>query len=313
VALWNHFNTAFGRMDAVMSNKDAFEGYMQHMVTQMLNNSVQNIEIKIQPERLFYDFSGNVYDFNYVVKFLRELVNKTRAIEPSFSIKIILVDFRWSNYTTLLPLLTMSLEYRNKYPDMVVGFDLAGAEDEGNTLLYFLNDFLTIANLSKSYQYDMPYYFHAGETLMANNTNLFDAILLSCFRIGHAFQLVKHPILTQMVKENGIGLEICPVSNQILGYAADLRGHHALSYFNKGLMMTISPDDPAIYGYGGVSYDWYEILLGWSLDIPGLKQLAMNSYIKGSFFDKQEQAVSMQGWMVKWNAWINWVVKTYSK
>jgi len=294
-----------------MSYKDAFEGFLHHIVSQMLGDGVQNLELKIQPERVLYDLSGNTYDFNYIVKFLRALVNETRRREPSFTIKVILVDFRGSNYSTILPLLKMSLEFRNKYPDMVVGFDLAGAEDEGNTLLYFLGDFEAIANISRNYTYDLPYYFHAGETLMANDTNLFDAVLLDSYRIGHAFQLVKHPLLIQIVKEKGIGLEICPISNQILELCADLRAHPAFSYFNEGLLMTISPDDPAIYGYGGVSFDWYEILLGWSIDIAGLKQLALNSYTKGSFFDKQERAACTQAWMVKWNAWIDWVVQTY--
>jgi adenosine deaminase CECR1 len=311
VHLWDKFDTIFDRVSGLITYKDAFEGFMQHMVTQMLADGVQNIEIKVEPMLALYDLAGNSYDFDYVVKFMYGLINATKLVEPQFTLKMIMSDSRHDNSTFLFPLLKLSLEYRNKYPDMVMGFDLVGPEDEGYPLIYFLEDFLEIANLSKSYEYDLPYYFHAGETLDANNTNLFDAILLGCYRIGHAFQLAKHPLLTSLVKANNIGLEICPISNQILMYIHDLRGHPAYNYFDEGLLITISPDDPAIYGYGGVSYDWYEILLGWSLDIAGLKQLAINSYIKGSFATEQERADSMAAWATKWDAWIEWVIATY--
>jgi len=278
----------------------------------MLADNVQNIEIKIEPTLLLYDLAGNTYDFDYAVKFIYSLINATRKQEPQFTMKLIMSDSRHDNYTVLLPLLKLSLEHRNTYPDLVVGFDLVGPEDEGYPLLYFLDDFLAIANISTSYEYSLPYYFHAGETLDANNTNLYDAILLGSYRIGHAFQLAKHPLLTEMVKVLGIGLEICPISNQILMYCSDIRGHPAFNYFNEGLLMTISPDDPAIYGYGGVSYDWYEVLLAWSIDIPGLKQLATNSYVSGSFFSQQEREAAFAAWEVKWATWINWIVATYS-
>jgi len=175
-----------------------------------------------------------------------------------------------------------------------------------------LNDFMAIQEMSKNYTYTLPYYFHAGETLFPNNTNLYDAVLLNSFRMGHAFQLSKHPILMQKVKELNIGLEICPISNQLLLYCPDLRNHPAYTYFSLGLPMSISPDDPAIYGYGGVSYDWYELLLAWNLNIAGLKQLALNSLLKGSFLTQTEQNAAISAWSLKWDTWIQWFVKSFN-
>ena len=38
-------------------------------------------------------------------------------------------------------------------------------------------------------------YLHAGESYSRNNTELYDAILLDCKRIGHGFNLAMHPNL----------------------------------------------------------------------------------------------------------------------
>ena len=45
--------------------------------------------------------------------------------------------------------------------------------------------------------------------------NLLDAVLLNTTRIGHAYALIKHPRLLQLVKQNKIGLELNPISNQV--------------------------------------------------------------------------------------------------
>ena len=61
-------------------------------------------------------------------------------------------------------------------------------------------------------------FLHAGESYQRSNTELHDAILLGCKRIGHGFGLQLRPDLIQEVKRNNICLECCPISNKILGY-----------------------------------------------------------------------------------------------
>jgi len=67
----------------------------------------------------------------------------------------------------------------------------------------------------------MKYYFHAGETDRSNlkgtavDGNLYDALLLNTTRIGHGYALYKHPLLMQRVKAEDVGVEVCPISNQV--------------------------------------------------------------------------------------------------
>ncbi|MFN3267929.1 MAG: hypothetical protein ACK416_01570 [Zestosphaera sp.] len=64
----------------------------------------------------------------------------------------------------------------------------------------------------------------------------------------------------------------------MLRLVKDLRNHPAEVFLNFGLPVTLSPDDPIIYGYQGVSYDYYMAYVAWdSLSLASLKKLVLNS------------------------------------
>lgn len=49
--------------------------------------------------------------------------------------------------------------------------------------------------------------------------------MLGTKRIGHGYALVKYPNILKIVKEKKIGIEINPISNQVLKLVDDLRNH----------------------------------------------------------------------------------------
>ncbi|GAM25170.1 hypothetical protein SAMD00019534_083450, partial [Acytostelium subglobosum LB1] len=310
VGLWRKFDAIFGRVAGLVSYLPATIGYMQHLVNQTIANNVQHIELR----KVFgdtYDLLGNQYNMTWFVEQTIQLVDATRTTYkmPEFNIKIIGCDPRHVNQTVVLDHMVYALELRNQYPQMFVGYDLVGPEDEGYPLIYFIDQFMTIDKLGQTYKYPLDFYFHAGETLLYNNTNLYDAILLQSKRIGHGIQLSKHPVLMQLVKDKNIGIEVCPISNQVLEYVANFRAHPGYDLFNQGLPVTISPDDPAIFGYGGLTYDFYEVTTAWGLGIAELKQLALNSLNQSAYFDSQERELAINAWNEKWNLFINWLLQ----
>jgi len=106
------------------------------------------------------------------------------------------------------------------YGKLIVGFDMAQEEDSNVPLCCFVEQ-LARAQKEKPFNY----YMHAGESILRQNYNLYEAILLGCKRIGHGFNLGLHPHLIELVKEKDICIECCPCSNVILGYVTDLRCH----------------------------------------------------------------------------------------
>jgi adenosine deaminase CECR1 len=68
------------------------------------------------------------------------------------------------------------------------GFDLVGPEDVTKPLIDYLVPLLRFLDRQKELGLDIPFIFHAGETLgdgTAADDNLYDAILLGTKRIGH--------------------------------------------------------------------------------------------------------------------------------
>jgi adenosine deaminase CECR1 len=102
-----------------------------------------------------------------------------------------------------------------------------------------------------------------------------------------------------------MAIEVCPISNQVLGYVADLRSHPAGLYINSGLPVVICPDDPGIWKCT-LSYDFYEAFMAWGLDLKCLKQLAMNSLVY-SAMDPEEKERALVFWRKKWAEFISWL------
>jgi len=70
----------------------------------------------------------------------------------------------------------------------LAGFDLVGNEDGLHPLIYYIKPLLWFRERQKEEGVDIPFIFHAGETLgdgTEADVNLYDAILLGTKRIGH--------------------------------------------------------------------------------------------------------------------------------
>jgi len=158
--------------------------------------------------------------------------------------------------------------------------------------------------LQKQYGVDMPFYFHDGESDWPDDDNLLDAYLLGTRRIGHGLNLYQYPALEKRFMERNVALEVCPLSNQILGYVRDLRCHPASGYLRRGLPLVISSDDPAVFGYEGLSYDFWIVVMAWELDLASLKQLALNS-ITHSAMSVEEQRSARSRWQRQWDLFVD--------
>jgi adenosine deaminase CECR1 len=109
----------------------------------------------------------------------------------------------------------------------------------------------------------------------------------------------------EMVKSRGIAVEVCPISNQILGYVPDLRNHPAVHYISAGLPVVLSPDDPAIMRHT-FSEDFYVAFMAWGLDLKALKQLAMNSLLHSAMSEQEKQA-ALASWRLRWKTFVQWL------
>ena len=107
----------------------------------------------------------------------------------------------------------------------------------------------------------------------------------------------------ELVKSKEICIECCPISNQLLDYTSNLSFHPALYYINNNMAVSISSDDPNLYGYDSVAYDFTCIVNCWNLNLVQLKKLVTNS-IKYSSAPISKQFVSEFN-----SSWENWIDK----
>ena len=112
-------------------------------------------------------------------------------------------------------------------------------------------------------------------------------------RIGHGLALVRHPLLMEMARERGVAVEVCPISNQVLGYVrrpARPPGGRLHQRRDPRRARARRPRRDA----APFSYDFYEAFMAWDLDLRELKQLAMNSLVH-SAMDPRGEAAGARG------------------
>lgn len=88
---------------------------------------------------------------------------------------------------------------------------------------------------------------HAGE--VAGPPSIWGAIrALRVDRIGHGTRAHEDPALLDHLATHGPPVELCPVSNVRTGAVASLEVHPVRRYFERGLLVTVNTDDPAMFG-----------------------------------------------------------------
>lgn len=130
------------------------------------------------------------------------------------------------------------------------GFDLVGEEAKGKPLKAFLAEFIQFQQDCRAAKLDIPFLFHCGETLDMGTEidgNLIDALLLKSKRIGHGFALAKHPYIMQRMKDEGVCLELCPISNEILGLTPRASGHAMYPLLANKVHCTVSSDNGTLF------------------------------------------------------------------
>jgi adenosine deaminase/aminodeoxyfutalosine deaminase len=132
---------------------------------------------------------------------------------------------------------------------------------------------------------------HAGETTPPSAIR--EALAIGSERIGHALSAIADPELIQELRAQSTPLELNPTSNIRTGVCASWEAHPLRQYFDAGLLVTLSSDDPAFFGSDLEG----EFLLahtrqGFTPD--ELRLLASNS-IQASFLPEAEK----QGWLAQ--------------
>mmetsp|Transcript_16894 Transcript_16894/g.16759 ORF Transcript_16894/g.16759 Transcript_16894/m.16759 type:complete len:206 (+) Transcript_16894:86-703(+) len=183
---------------------------------------------------------------------LQKITDDFSREHPDFSCGLILTAHKLFPKQKTIDSAKKVFEFHTEKPEFVLGFDIVGEEDKYNPDEEVYESIYQLKHENNS---DCPMFFHSGEVVSKNAPSLYDVILLETQRIGHGIDLIKYPSLIEIVKNKKITIEVCPISNMVLGYVRDLRTHPALAYLYNGIQISISSDVPGLFGYKGVTHD----------------------------------------------------------
>ncbi len=312
---WAKFQSTFGVIAGLIGYEPTLKAYTKELLRSHARDGISYTETRINFLTEFMVRADGTPNLNHEewVRIFIEAVNEVKAetTDGSFvDAKIIYTTVRFVDNEKLRWYLEDCLTLKKKFPEWIVGFDLVGHEDPLLPLKVYIPELLRFQQRCKEEGVEIPFVFHAGETLEDGgdaDLNLYDAVVLGTKRIGHGVSLARHPLLTDMVKERDICVEICPISNQILGYTASMSSHPSLlALLHRNVAVALSSDDPSIFENFGLSYDFYQLAISSkSTSLISLAVLARRS-LKYSLVDEKTKATMLADFEKRWNAFLAW-------
>ncbi|KAJ4421365.1 hypothetical protein N0V85_000238 [Neurospora sp. IMI 360204] len=235
---WQRFDSHTQMMKGLFNYRAAYEVYTLKCLEEFVNDKIQYAEIRpnfMENNQVWFNDGSDRID-NYGIMDLiigvYENFQKAHGGKVFTGLKIIYCtprSFKPDQVKFALDqCLEMKLDDKRNYAKYIAGFDLVGEEGAGHPLSYFIPQFLEFKDKCKKANVDIPFLFHCGETLdvgTETDGNLVDALLLGSKRIGHGFALAWHPYVMQQMKKQNVCVEVCPISNEILGLTPRISGH----------------------------------------------------------------------------------------
>lgn len=310
---WDYFINTFFFLNALQTQETRTEMYKRSFLHSIQDN-ISYVEARIN----FFDETLLDREGKSTVthaEMLNEFKSALQAVQAelpqgrSFDAKVIYSTLRFIDPDQLQWYIDDAIQLKQQFPSLLVGFDLVGHEDNGKTLYDYLPQLLGMRKRLKELEIDLPFCFHAGETLGDGDSiddNLFDALLLGSKRIGHGFSLSRHPTLVEAVRQKGVCIESCPISNQVLRYNDTQGVHPVLTLLAYGCPVALSHDDPSQFLNLGLSPDFYSILIASDhFDLTSLGVLARNSLQHSLIPDSQHKQAQIDEWDRQWTLYID--------
>lgn len=140
--------------------------------------------------------------------------------------------------------------------------------------------------------------------------NLYDALLLNSKRIGHGFSIANHPLLMSMCRSRGVAIEVCPISNEVLGLCPGVRSHPMTPLLASGVPCTINSDDPGVFS-STLSHDFYQVLTSSEdMDLVGWRRLIEWSF-EYSCWTPEEISTRSEVFKKEWEEFCSEIVQRY--
>ena len=295
--LWDWFEGIFTKCGAICTSPSLVQDYYTRVMRYYHGIGVEYLELRAP-------FFGSREDALERGKAFVRALETVREDDPDFTLRIVACGGKNDVWDPLFDTLMDNALYvreqvKDRGHDLVVAIDIVNDEDRSYSLARYEDRVRSIVETHPGLHLTL----HAGESLRGENNEIAIALRCGIDRLGHGFNLYRYPALEEEIRRKGICMEICPVSNAVLGYCADFAKHPAAAYRAAGIPLVICSDDPAYQADAVLTGDYLAVAVGWDLSLEDLGQLCRNSIVY-SFLDADEKAAHLARWKREWAAFI---------
>ncbi|KXX77264.1 Adenosine deaminase CECR1 [Madurella mycetomatis] len=315
---WEKFNARTQMMKGLFNYETAYKEYTTQCLKEFRDDNIQYAEIRpnfMSTNQVWKDDGSDQIDNKGIMEII---IKQYKAFQREHQwkvvkgLKVIYCTPRSFSNDLVEAALKECLEFKKSldYSDYIAGFDLVGEEGKGRPLKDFKKEFLEFKRLCAQEKMDIPFLFHCGETLdigTETDGNLVDALLLGSKRIGHGFALPRHPYIMEQMRQRNVCVEVCPISNEILGLTPRISGHSMYSLLANNVPCTINADNGTLFR-STLSHDFYQVMAGKSdMTLHGLRQLIEWS-IEHSCMEPDLKVEVQKDWEEKWKVFCQQIV-----
>ena len=298
---WDAFEPFFSRISHLSVDPELHRQVFEAAFRSCVDNRVLLVELRVI-------FSESDESNHSLLSSIRDAYYAVRADVPAFTVRVIACSSKHKSVTDTDERFRSAIRMSREFLDesdpadprpLIIGLDLVGEEDTCEPLSDYTAFFLS----DEFRESGLHLYLHCGESLEFTNESVVDAWLCGTRRFGHAFNLFRFPKVVRAALENRIAVEVCPVSNCLLGYARDLRLHPAQDYLRLGIPIVLCSDDALFMEDYPLSEDYFAAVLSWDLSLQEIRQIARNSILYCDLSEAEQDGL-MSAWEDQWQDFI---------
>ena len=291
--LWDWFEGIFTKCGAICTTPALVQDYYTRVMLYYHSIGVEHLELRSP-------FFGSREDAIARAEAYIRALKAVREVDPAFTLTVVACGGKNDVWDPLFDQLMdnavwVAAHVHDGRSELVRAIDIVNDEDRSYSLARYEERVRRIIAENPPLRLTL----HAGESLRGENEEIAIALRCGIDRLGHGFNLYRYPELERQVRERGICMEICPVSNAALGYCKDFAKHPAGEYRKRGIPIVICSDDAAYQADSVLVGDYLAVTAGWDLSLDEVKGLCRNS-IEYAFLGPARKKALLNWWE---NAW----------
>ncbi len=260
---------------SVLRDEEDFYHLMMDYLQRCRQNNIVHTEIMIEPQT----YLPNGIDFPVFMAGFKRAIAEARSSWGQ-SVQLILSFLRHLPESEALAVLDQAEAYRDDF----VAIGLASSE-QGNPP----QKFIELYRRAREHGYRLT--AHAGEE--GPPAFIYSALQdLQVERIDHGIRCVEDDALVKLLRERGVPLTVCPLSNVRLCVFPEMAQHNILQLLERGLMVTVNSDDPTYFG-GYMNDNFIAMHRALNLNRSQALKLLRNGF-EASFLPEAEKTALLQ-------------------